>query len=596
MLENLNPVWNLETIFPGGSSSPELKEEMEKLAAELKQFDQGLNKNPPLSLEDWLECLNQVQAIGARLREAGAFLGCLNAANTNDIQAQMLSGAFFPIFAGFDQIRTKIMVFLSQMDQEAFNNLIAAPQLQEYNFVIKEMRSLSKQRLPLEQEQLISNLSINGLNAWGTLYQRLVSRVKIELVEKDGSISELSAGQAYNRLSDPDRSIREQLMPKWEEAWSDLAEIAAHELNSLIGFRLEVYKARGWSDPLTQALQQNRIERKTIETMWSTIDKNKDALLDYLNAKKKLLGVEELSWHDFSAPVGNQDEAWTYTQGANFIIEQFQRFSPKMAEFAQHAFENRWVEAENRSGKGVGAFCTTLPVSKETRIFTTFSGTINNVTTLAHELGHGFHAYAMKDMSLINQEIGMCLAETASTFSELVVSDAAIKSAQNDQEKLSLLEDKMQRAANHMMNIHSRFIFETKYYAARQKAPLSLQQINEMMVEAQKEAYCDALGEWHPTFWFSKGHFHGTSVPFYNFPYTFGFLFATGVYAKAQEMGDDFEDMYVELLQNTGVMTVEELAKAYLDVDLREEEFWQRAIDLALNDLDEYLRLAEKFS
>ena len=593
MMKDLNPVWNLETIFPGGSNSTELKAEMQQLSNDILTFQKNLMTSNESTVL-WTNRIDQLQMLGSRLYQVAAFLGCLNAANINDTQAQMLYGRFFGIYASFEQLLSQVNQQILNMSEQEWSDFVKQDEFSMYRFVLEEMREKAKEKLPTEQEQLISRLATDGYNAWGTLYDRLVARVKISLTEPDGQEVVLSAGQAYNRLSDPNRSIREQLLPKWESAWQELADLAAHELNSMIGFRLNLYDARGWNDAMKETCSQNRIQKTTIETMWDTISKNKAPLVEYLRKKKELLHSDKLSWHDFGAPVGRQNTQWDYTDAANFIVDQFSKFSPLMAQFAEQAFTNRWVEAENRGGKGVGAFCTTLPRMKESRIFTTFSGTVSNVTTLAHELGHGFHDFAMKDVPLLNKEIGMCLAETASTFSELVVSDAAIRNAKSDEEKLSLLESKLQRAASHMMNIHCRYIFESNFCEARRKGPLSAEQINQMMLDAQKEAYLGVLDEWHPTFWFSKGHFHGTSVPFYNYPYTFGFLFATGIYAKALKIGKEFEPMYLDLLQHTGTMTVEDLAMKYLQTDLTKPDFWQDAIDLALADLQEYLSLASK--
>jgi len=157
-----------------------------------------------------------------------------------------------------------------------------------------------------------------------------------------------------------------------------------------------------------------------------------------------------------------------------------------------------------------------------------------------------------------------------------------------------LLAAKIEQAGSEMINIHCRYIFEDNFCKARKKGPLSAAEINQMMLDAQKVAYVNMLDVWHPTFWLSKGHFHGTSVPFYNFPYTFGFFFATGIYAKAKQVGAGFEDTYIELLQHTGVMTVEQLALQYLDADLTKKEFWQTAIDLSLANIDEFMVLSEK--
>ncbi|HZW49221.1 MAG TPA: M3 family oligoendopeptidase [Bacillota bacterium] len=593
MLKDLNPVWNLEPIFPGGSNSPLLAAELDALNSEFSVLITKMNQLSQPSEAIWADLLQEVQTLANRFIQVAAFLEFLNAADTADVKAQMLFGRFFSLSAQFEQILTLVNKLVLEETNEQWNALLLTPTFQPYTFVLDEMRRQAAEKLPPEQENLISKLASDGYKAWSSLYSRLVARVKIPLTEADGSEILLSAGQAYNRLNDPDRSLREQLLPKWEAAWQDLAELGAHELNSMMGFRLNLYEARGW-DYMKEPLEMNRISKATVDMMWQTISENKTKLVAYYKRKQKLMGADRLCWHDFYAPIGGVDQKCSYTEAANFIVEQFQGFSPKLATFAEKAFRSRWVEAENRPGKGPGAFCSGLPIMKESRIFSTYSGNLSNATTLAHELGHAFHNEAMKDLPALNQNVGMCLAETASNLNELVVADAAIRNAKNDEEKLSLLAAKIEQAGSEMINIHCRYIFEDNFCKARKKGPLSAAEINQMMLDAQKIAYENMLDVWHPTFWLSKGHFHGTGVPFYNFPYTFGFFFATGIYAKAKQVGADFEDTYIELLQHTGVMTVEQLAMRYLDADLTKKEFWQTAIDLSLENIDEFMMLSEK--
>jgi oligoendopeptidase F len=221
----------------------------------------------------------------------------------------------------------------------------------------------------------------------------------------------------------------------------------------------------------------------------------------------------------------------------------------------------------------------------------TYGGTANNVSTLAHELGHGYHQHVMNDMPALAQQYAMNVAETASTLAEMIVSEAAVKKASTDEERIILLEDKIQRTIAFFMNIHARFIFETNFYEERSKGLVSVERLNELMVSAQKKAFKDSLSSYHPHFWAAKLHFYSTEVPFYNFPYTFGFLFSAGIYAKAQEAGPAFEDQYISLLRDTGSMTVEELAQKHLGVDLSQPDFWQSAVDMAIEDVKQFMAL-----
>ncbi len=326
------------------------------------------------------------------------------------------------------------------------------------------------------------------------------------------------------------------------------------------------------------------MDKETLDTMWDVISKNKEPLVKFLNRKAELLGVEKLNWYDLDAPLNNSESKLSYQEGAEFILENFSHFGNEMTEFAKMAFEDKWIEAEDRPGKSPGGFHTYFPESSQSRIFMTYSGTPSNVSTLAHELGHGFHTYAMRDLHLLNRNYAMNVAETASTLAEMIVSDAAVKKARTEQEKIALLEDKIQRTVALLMNIHARFLFEI----------VSTEKLNKLMEEAQKEAYGHSLGEYHPTFWASKLHFYITGVPFYNFPYTFGYLFSLGIYARALEEGKEYEEKYIALLKDTASMKVEDLAEKHLNVDLTKPDFWQSAVQLCIDDIEEFLTLTEK--
>lgn len=592
-MTKLKQVWDLDSIFPGGSESKEYVAYLEALATDIKAIYQQVAGDGASSVEGWVALLNEVQGVTKRMRQAMAFIGCLNAQNVKDDKAKLLAGKARTIGASMASTLTHLDKHILNMPDEQWSKMIATPELSELRFNLEERRRRAKEKMSADLETLVNNLSTDGYQGWSNLYDTVVGRMSIE-AEENGKTVNLSPGQAANKLLSPDRSFREHLWEKWEEAWAKDADYCALALNSLAGFRLSLYGQRGWDDVHREPLDYNRMLPETLNAMWSTIDKNKDRLVKFLNRKKEILGVEKLSWHDVNAPIGKSESKMSFDEAADFIVEQFRRFDPHMADFTRQAFEKRWVEAEDRPGKRPGAFCTSFPEKRESRVFMTFSGTMGNVSTLAHELGHAYHQSVMNDLPPMAQQYAMNVAETASTFSEVTVSDAAVRYAKTPEEKSVLIEDKLQRAVQLLMNIQCRFIFETNFYNERKKGLVSKQRLNELMVAAQKEAYADALDEYHPHFWASKLHFYNTGVPFYNFPYTFGYLFATGVYARAMKEGDTFAQKYVDLLRDTGRMRVEDLAQLHLGVDLTQPEFWQDAIDSSLAELDEFMALTEK--
>ncbi|MDQ0269534.1 M3 family oligoendopeptidase [Cytobacillus purgationiresistens] len=590
-------VWDLEVFFKGGSESEEFASHLKAVKEGINQFDHTVYNwkvsNTDKDQNAITEILTLFQEAGMMLRQAGAFVSCLEADDIADKHAGKLRSAVTELSAELNTALSQFNQKLTLIDETLWMSHLKSDELKEISFILNERRESAAEKLSQEEEALINTLGIDGYHGWGQMYDVIVGTIAIPY-SGDGETQMLSVGQAANKFSSPDRNVRQVVFQKWEEAWEEKAPYLSKTLNHLAGFRLNVYKKRGWNDPLKEPLAINRMERATLDAMWGVIAKHKEPFVKFLNRKASLLGLEKLSWYDLDAPIGKSDTKISYQEGAEFILDHFSRFGKEMKSFAEKAFENHWIEAEDRPGKKPGGFHTYFPASQQSRIFMTYSGTPSNVSTLAHELGHGFHTYAMKDLHFLNRSYSMNVAETASTFAEMIVADASVKSAQTEVEKLALLEDKIQRSVALLMNIHARFLFETRFYDERAKGVVSADRLNEIMLEAQKEAYGDALAEYHPSFWSSKLHFYITNVPFYNFPYTFGYLFSLGIYAYALEHGAAYEESYIALLQDSASMKVEDLAMKHLQADLTKPEFWEKAVQLCIDDVEEFMQLTEK--
>ncbi|MEC3883827.1 M3 family oligoendopeptidase [Halobacillus sp. HZG1] len=582
--------WDLDSIFQGGSDSEELKDYVRKTERYMDDLEAAIRTFTPPKNTDQTEELNKIvevlQVVSKQLSEFGAFVSCLSAQNVQDKKASMWQSKRSELGARLGNALTEMDQVFVQVDDDVWKSLLNQAPFKAISFVLNERRSLAKDKLEVGKESLINDLGVDGYHAWGQMYDALVAKLSIEM-----NGEKLSVGQASNRLDNPDRSVRKEAFDKLQETWGEASDLFTETLNHLSGFRLQTYKHRKWENVLKEPLDYNRMSEKTLDAMWETITEYKNHYVPYMKKKAEKLGLERLSFYDVEAPFGEADQKMSFQEGAEFIIQQFRKFSPKMADFAEMAFEKRWIEAEDRSGKQPGGFCTSFPDSGETRIFMTYSGSPSSVATLAHELGHAYHQHVMNELPELNQGYAMNVAETASTFAEMIVADAAVKEASTEAEKMVLLEDKVQRSVAFFMNIHARFLFETRFYEERKQGVVSTERLNELMTEAQREAYVHTLDEYDPTFWASKLHFHITDVPFYNFPYTFGYLFSMGIYAKALEVGPAFEDRYIALLQDTGRMTVEDLAKKHLDVDLEEKDFWVHALELCLSDLESFMDL-----
>ncbi|MFS0672248.1 M3 family oligoendopeptidase [Ornithinibacillus sp. 179-J 7C1 HS] len=592
-IKEYEKTWDLDVIFSGGSESKEFQAYLETVLNEMQDLMSSVEAFHPDDSEsatNLATIVTKLEKTMKKLRESFAFISCLSAQNVKDTSASLLVAKRSELGAKMGGIRTTLNQKLASVSEQKWQEMLQLESLQEVAFILNETRTAAKELLPREQEVLINDLSVDGYNAWGQMYEVIVGKITVE-IEEDGEVTYYSVGQAANKMSSPDPEFRKYVFKQISKAWEDNADLFGQTLNHLAGFRLQKYKHRGWEDVLKEPLKINRMKRETLDVMWNAISNNKKHFVKYLNKKAELLGKDKLAIYDIGAPLSKTVKKVPYSEAANFIVENFNKFSPKMANFAQMAFEKRWIEAEDRAGKRPGGFCTSFPDSQQTRVFMTYSGTTSNISTLAHELGHAYHQHVMNDIHGLNQGYAMNVAETASTFAEMIVADATVKSAKSNQEKVALLEDKVQRSIAFFMNIHARFLFETRFYEERKNGMVSVNRLNELMIEAQKEAYCDALSEYDPNFWSSKLHFHITGTPFYNFPYTFGYLFSLGIYAHANKSDKSFEDDYIALLRDTGRMNVEDLAMKHLNVDLTKPDFWEDALALCVKDVEEFISL-----
>ncbi|WKA55812.1 M3 family oligoendopeptidase [Planococcus shixiaomingii] len=594
MTVKFSEVWDLDALFPGGSSSQELRVHMDNAGPKLAEFEALVQKfQVPQSKENAqqvADLLEQIKNVVLHLRQSASFIGCLMAQNTEDKKAVLLQSEASSLSARLQSSFQKVQQDLAKTEDSVWADLLEEEPLREFRFLLNEWREEAKMQLSEKEENLITALGVDGYHGWSQLYDMLVGEMKITMAV-DGEEKTMSVGQANNLSSHADGATRQESYEKLETAWTEKEEFFAKTLNSIAGFRLAVYEKRGWENPLQEPLHINRMKEETLNAMWGAISKNKQPFVEYLHKKGELLGKDGLDWYDVDAPVTESTQQFSYQEGAEFILKHFKKFGPELAEFAELAFEKGWIEAEDRPNKRPGGFCTGLPLTEESRIFMTYSGSMSNVATLAHELGHAFHSYALRPVHSLNRSYAMNVAETASTFAEMIVADAAVKNAEKKEEKIALLEDKVQRSVAFFMNIHSRFLFETRFYEERKKGVVSAERLNELMEEAQQEGFAGGLKSTHPHFWASKLHFYITDVPFYNFPYTFGYLFSLSIYAKALEEGTGFEEKYMALLRDTAIMTAEDLAMKHLGEDITQQAFWEKGIALCVKDAEEFIAL-----
>ncbi|WP_059172895.1 M3 family oligoendopeptidase [Bacillus sp. FJAT-27445] len=579
--------WDLESLFKNSGELTGHIAHTEDMIDSLEAEAETANIHNSYETKKLLDSLGDIRI---HLSQASSFTICLIAQNPRDPYALSLQGKTAALNARYDKSKKLVQSRMTTLNSDAWEQMLASEELDDYRLLLNEWREKAKWQLPEKEEKLLADLSVDGYHAWGQFYQTLISSIKV-FIQIDGAEKEMSVGQAINLRSHPDRIVRKMAHVALESALEEKEELFAKILNHIASFRIEMYKRRGIENVLEVPLHENRITKETLGAMWSAVTKYKAVFAKYLNHKAKLFGSEKLQSYDFWAPAPSSHHEIPFDEAADFIMEQFGAFGSEMKDFAHHAFENGWVEAEDRLGKAGSAFCAGFPLSGESRIFMGYGGRIPNVLTLAHELGHAFHNHALKPVRGLNRYYPLSLAETASTFSELAILNAAYEKADSREEKRFILDEKLKRSVMNFMNIHARFLFEERFFHERKSGYVPAERLNKLMREAMDEAYMNSFGS--PSFrsWIWTPHFYLTKSPFYNFPYTFGYLFSQSIFASAKTKGPEFEKSYINLLRDSGKMSAEELVSKHLGEDITTTGFWEKGLRLCARDAEEFLTL-----
>lgn len=590
--------WDLDSLLPNPATA-QFRELFEGYRNELQDIAAESERLAPLStnsLKEWEDFVPRLSRLLARSEDLHAFIGCHAAADAENKLYQQIEGQL----AALSPLRTQVFTNIEFALQQASDSDVAAcfsksAPLRTLGFFIEECRMNASFRLPKELELLSADLSVDGLMAWSRLYDRVSGALRIEVMER-GEVLRKSPGQVT--LDSPERTVRQNNYFAASRAWAGIADTCADALNHISGARLVKYRRLGVQDHLDLPLRYNRLQRATLDRMWERVSARKGCLLKYFARKAELIGVDRLAWYDQTAPLPHtpgEAAPLTYDVACDTIVTTFQDFSPHLGDFARRAIGERWIEVENREGKRQGGFCTGFPTKQQSRIFMTYTNSADSMSTLAHELGHAYHSYVLREEPYLLQDYPMNLAETASTFAEAVLAEHRLKTAETTSEKLALLDHALSDAVAFLMNIHARFLFEDEFHKQRAEGELSTDAFSDLMLKAQKTAYQDALAEdgWNPLFWASKLHFYIGGLPFYNFPYTFGYLLSQALFAVAPQFGTEFPERYRRLLVLTGCRETEAAIQESLEFDTTRSELWDLSLGVIERRVEQFLELSQ---
>ena len=590
---NLN--WSLKELYTSFNSE-EFLEDMECLTEvidEINKWTEIIVKDTDcakVKLEGYVE---RFSVLADLITKIGSFIELSISVNTKDDEALKYSDILETKLTKIVEAETKLNKWIGSIENidEVIKDSIL---LKDHEFILKEVVEKSKYLLTDREEAIIANMQNTGSNAWGKLKDNLISTHKVEINE-DGKIKEYPLTVVLNMAYDKDEKVRKRAYEAEIASYTKIEEGVAAALNGIKGEVLTICEFRGYKSPLEQTLINSRMDEESLNVMLEAMKESMPKFREYLKRKAEILGHKNgLPFYDMYAPIVESDMEFDYEKGKKFVVDKFRTFSDNLANFAQKAMNNNWIDVMPKEGKVGGAFCAGIHYLGESRILLNYGNSFSDVVTMAHELGHGFHGECLKDESVLNTECPMPIAETASTFCETIVKKAAIKEADKIT-ALAILESEISDCNQVIVDIYSRFLFEKSLFEARKESALTVDQIKKLMLDAQREAYGDGLDPeyLHPYMWTWKPHYYYANSNFYNFPYAFGLLFAKGLYAEYLKKGSEFSSEYENLLSITGKHNIADITKE-VGIDIHNKEFWKSSLRTIEEDIDKFMELSKE--
>lgn len=586
--------WNLKEIYPSFNSD-EFKNDIENLKNLIEDINSWANevvkehKDEEKKLKEYINKFSDLDELANRL---GSFVNLILSVDTKDKDGLRYSDILDKMMTNIVEASTKVEKYISEIKD--IDSIIEKSEiLREHKFILNNIVEQSKYSLSDREENIIASMKNTGSNAWLKLKDTMISTLKVD-IEIDGEDKQLPLTVVLNMANDKSEDVRKKAYEAEIASYKKVEESVAAALNAIKGEVLTVCEFRGYKSPLEETLIDSRMDEESLNSMLDAMKESLPIFRKYLKRKAEILGHKNgLPFYDLYAPVVEADMKFKYEDGCKFVIDNFRTFSDNLADFAKKAIDNSWIDVYPKEGKVGGAFCNNLHCIGQSRFLLNYGDSFGDVVTLAHELGHGFHGECLNKETTLNSDYPMPIAETASTFCETIIKKAAIKKADKE-EALAILEAEISDCTQVIVDIYSRFLFEKALFEKREESALSVEEIKELMINAQKEAYGDGLDPnyLHPYMWTWKPHYYYADSNFYNFPYAFGLLFAKGLYAKYLELGESFPKEYEELLSITGKNKIADVTKV-MGIDIHNKEFWRNSLKTIEEDIEKFIELSK---
>ena len=602
MTNNQNGVaWDLTSYFKefNGPEMQAFKETLRNEAAEMQKETKALGALTAANAEQWEAIVLKLEDCGARLGHIFSYVGCLGAAHADNEDYAQEEASLGLMAAEYN----KVLVYLRQAFKNAgdadFDAFCKRSKLEDVAYHLRRTREDATYTMAQELEMLATDLNVDGFHSWGRLYDTFSGKLSFDITwpeghEKAGQTETLPISQWRSLMSHADRRVGKAAFDGGNAAWKKVEDTCAACLNAIAGTRLTLNKYRGIEHYMYKALFQSSLKQETLDAMYTAIYDNIEIARDIFRTKGQAMGRTGIYWWEREAPLLLDKSAeFTWDEGVAMVDKAFSTAYPPLAVYYRGFLEKGWLESEKRPGKRPGAFCTGSEVTNEQRVYSTFSGSIGDVTTMAHEIGHAWHSHLLTSMRPMRRDYPMTLAETASIFAEHILAEGVYSDpAIDDQTKLMMLDADLNGAATLLLDITTRYKFERAFHDERAKGELSVSRFKQLMAGTQREVLGDSLmpDSEDELFWASKLHFYITGVSFYNFPYTVGFLLARTLFTLFKQEGASFLPKYEDFLRLTGSDSVEGVAKRALGADVTDPAFWASAI----TSMEEPLKLYRK--
>ena len=579
--------WDLTPLYQS-FDDPAFAADMAALPGMIAELNDILAQELP-AVEKLEKLTAQQMAIGEKIEQLFLVCELTLSADATNATAMLHTDKLYVLSNDISLADSAVTRYIGSLDN--LEECIAASEkLQEIAFALRESRDQANHVIPAEIEPWVLQMRLSGGTAFSQLRDKLDST---HTVDYRGESLPLPAvrGMAY----DPDAAVRKDAYEAEIASYKKIEMPMSYCLNSIKLEARTLAKARGYASVLDMTLEQNRMDRETLDAMWTAIREYLPHFRRYMRAKAKYLGHENgLPFYDLFAPVGDAARTYTIEEARQKLIDEMGKFTPAMAEFIDNAFEQNWIDVYPREGKTGGAFCAGWHKADRSFVLTNYQGSFSDVSTLAHELGHAWHNRCMAGLPGLLTDTPMPLAETASIFNETMLSHQVLKSA-TEQEQFTLIEAELMEATQTVVDIYSRFLFESEVVDTRADHAMTVDELKDCMLRAQDASYGDGLDKdlRHPYMWACKSHYYSSGLSFYNFPYAFGLLFGKGVFAQYLKEGDSFVAKYNQLLRSCGSGSIADVA-ASVGIDVRSADFWRSSLEVVKESIDRFCALCEK--